>query len=245
MSNPSIDLGRPQFDPDQSCRPAALSDRFNFGCAGCGDCCRGRKDLILSGYDLWRICRRLSLPPAVVVQGYCRQSVGVESLLPVLRIRPLAQQGHNCPFLYQSRCSIHEAAPLACALYPLMQQIDTQTGAITYYAQPTDCGVAATENTVGQFLHAGGVLQRQNIDREWARGCTRLSGRVCALAPTLHPAQLKMVQQKAFQHLYLSLDWQRPYLPQLQAALAQLDHYLDKVAARAGQGSVPTQKESL
>jgi len=28
---------------------------------GCGDCCRQRRDLVLSGFDLYRIARRLRL----------------------------------------------------------------------------------------------------------------------------------------------------------------------------------------
>ena len=30
-------------------------EAFSFACAGCGDCCRGREDIVLSGFDLWRI----------------------------------------------------------------------------------------------------------------------------------------------------------------------------------------------
>lgn len=242
MSKPSIDLGRPQYDPTADCRPVVLDEGFDFSCAGCGDCCRGRKDLILSGYDLWRICRRLSLPPAVVIQGYCRQTIGAESLLPVLRIQPRADAQYNCPFLYQKRCSIHEAAPLACALYPLMQQIDLETGEVSYYAQPTACGLAADEMTVGQYLQSGVVLQRQSIDLAWARGCTALSHRVRALTSAMHPAQRKLIQHKVFRKLYLSLDWQQPYLPQLQQSLQALDAYLDTVEVRTGQGSALAQE---
>ena len=35
----------------------AAGDSFDFACAGCGGCCRGRRDLVLSGYDLYRIAR--------------------------------------------------------------------------------------------------------------------------------------------------------------------------------------------
>ena len=36
-------------------------EAFSFACAGCGDCCRGREDIVLSGFDLWRIAARLNL----------------------------------------------------------------------------------------------------------------------------------------------------------------------------------------
>ena len=59
-------------------------EAFSFACAGCGNCCRGREDIVLSGFDLWRIAARLRLPPRIVAQGYCRESIGQVSRLPVL-----------------------------------------------------------------------------------------------------------------------------------------------------------------
>ena len=61
-------------------------ETFDFACAGCGCCCRGREDIVLSGFDLWRIAARLRLPPQIVARGYCRASIGTVSHLPVLRL---------------------------------------------------------------------------------------------------------------------------------------------------------------
>ena len=51
------------------CPRLAAGEPFDFVCAGCGDCCRNRRDLVLSGYDLYRIARRLGLPVADVEQA--------------------------------------------------------------------------------------------------------------------------------------------------------------------------------
>ena len=32
----------------------ARDEAFSFACAGCGCCCRGREDIVLAGFDLWR-----------------------------------------------------------------------------------------------------------------------------------------------------------------------------------------------
>ena len=48
----------------------AAEDRFAFRCAGCGGCCRGREDIVLSGYDLYRLSRRLGLPPKTDRPGF-------------------------------------------------------------------------------------------------------------------------------------------------------------------------------
>lgn len=76
--------------------------QFRFTCAGCGNCCRGREDIVLSGYDLWRIAARLRLPPQIVARGYCRSSIGRVSHLPVLRLAPVKENRNNCPFLTET-----------------------------------------------------------------------------------------------------------------------------------------------
>ena len=82
---PAVEPGRCGEHWDD-CPRLAAGDRFDFACAGCGNCCRGREDIVLSGYDLWRIAARLRLPPQIVARGYCRSSIGRVSHLPVLRL---------------------------------------------------------------------------------------------------------------------------------------------------------------
>ena len=77
MRDDQIDLcGRVDFLRDEGMPLLDRKARFSFACAGCGDCCRGREDIVLSGYDLWRIAQRLDLPPKIVARGYCRSSIG-------------------------------------------------------------------------------------------------------------------------------------------------------------------------
>ena len=101
----------------------ALDDSFPFVCAGCGDCCRHRNDLVLSGYDLYRIARRLHLSPRIVAHAFCKEYIAPQSCLPALCLTPDPQTGH-CRFFEGNACTIHDARPLACALYPLGQSID-------------------------------------------------------------------------------------------------------------------------
>ena len=71
LKQSQIDLcGRVDFT-----REAPLLGRdeaFSFACAGCGDCCRGREDIVLSGFDLWRIAARLRLPTRTVARRRSR-----------------------------------------------------------------------------------------------------------------------------------------------------------------------------
>ena len=135
---PAVEPGRCGEHWDD-CPRLAAGDRFDFACAGCGDCCRQRRDLVLSGYDLYRIARRLSLPPRIVAAAFCKSYLAPESCLPALRLTPDPKTG-NCRFFEGSACTIHAARPLACALYPLGQSIDTVTAQTEYYVQTPLCG---------------------------------------------------------------------------------------------------------
>ena len=47
----TIDLGGME-GAETGCSEIPRDGDFSFSCAGCGDCCRKRRDLVLSGYDL-------------------------------------------------------------------------------------------------------------------------------------------------------------------------------------------------
>ena len=100
---PAVEPGRCGEHWDD-CPRLAAGDRFDFACAGCGDCCRQRRDLVLSGYDLYRIARRLSLPPRIVAAAFCKSYLAPESCLPALRLTPDPKTG-NCRFFEGSACT--------------------------------------------------------------------------------------------------------------------------------------------
>lgn len=106
MRDEAIDLcGQVDFTRTDAMPLLERDTQFRFACAGCGNCCRGREDIVLSGYDLWRIAARLRLSPQIVARGYCRSSIGRVSNLPVLRLAPVKENRNNCPFLTENHCA--------------------------------------------------------------------------------------------------------------------------------------------
>ena len=63
-----------------ACPRLSAGEPFDFACAGCGDCCRQRRDLVLSGFDLYRIARRLRLSPRIVAAAFCKSSGSISSV---------------------------------------------------------------------------------------------------------------------------------------------------------------------
>ncbi len=97
----TVEPGRSGENWDDLPRIAA-GDSFDFACAGCGGCCRGRRDLVLSGYDLYRIARRLGLSPRIVAGAFCKSYLAPQTLLPALRLTPDPRTG-NCRFFEGQR----------------------------------------------------------------------------------------------------------------------------------------------
>ena len=223
MRDEAIDLcGRVDFARTDATPLLERQQRFRFACAGCGNCCRGREDIVLSGVDLWRIAARLRLPPQIVARGYCRASIGKVSHLPVLRLAPVREQRNNCPFLTGNHCAIHDAEPLVCALYPLAQEISRE-GEVRYFLQPTDCGGQVVEARVQDYLARYDVPAREALDVRWAQTCMMLEDRVEALEGQLQPVLVRRMQAKLWQALYYRYDGARPWLPQLEENLAWLE----------------------
>ena len=51
LKDSQVDLcGRTDFT--RTAPLLARDEAFSFACAGCGCCCRGREDIVLSGFDL-------------------------------------------------------------------------------------------------------------------------------------------------------------------------------------------------
>ena len=176
LKDSQVDLcGRTDFT--RTAPLLARDEAFSFACAGCGGCCRGREDIVLSGFDLWRIAARLRLPPRTVARAFCRGSIGRVSRLPVLRLAPLKEERGNCPFLTENHCAIHDAEPLVCALYPLAQEI-TKDGQVSYFLQPTQCGGQVIAARVGDYLARYVVPAREATDVRWAQVCMELEDTV-------------------------------------------------------------------
>lgn len=229
LKNRDIDLcGRVDFTRETPL--LGRDEGFTFACAGCGDCCRGREDIVLSGFDLWRIAARLRLPPHTVARAFCKASIGQVSHLPVLRLAPVKEEGSNCPFLTENHCAIHDAEPLVCALYPLAQEI-TKEGTVSYFLQPTSCGGQVISAKVGDYLARYDVPAREAVDVRWAQSCMALEARIEPLDAAFEPVFRRRMQQKLWQALYYRYDETAEFLPQLEQNLCWLDGELEKLEA--------------
>ena len=223
----TVEPGRSGENWDDLPRIAA-GDSFDFACAGCGGCCRGRRDLVLSGYDLYRIARRLGLSPRIVAGAFCKSYLAPQTLLPALRLTPDPRTG-NCRFFEGSACAIHAARPLACALYPLGQSIDPVTAQMEYYVQTPLCGARAGEaRTLQDYLQDSAVLDRAGVDARWAIVCTQLSHRLQAAGGTDNP-RFSTAVRRMERALYYDYELGDDFYPQFCQNIEILMPLLDRM----------------
>ena len=194
---------------------------FPFRCSGCGGCCRQRGDIVLSGYDLYRLARQMRLPPKIAARAFCKVYIGQVSRLPVAHLAPAPAEGGNCPFLTGGRCAVHEARPLACALYPLGQEISRE-GQVRYYFQNTGCGEAPDGTVLADYLAAQGVAGREKCDVLWAVRCMALEEEAPGWEAAMGPVVLRRFQAKLAEALYERYDTARPWPEQFLENLAWL-----------------------
>lgn len=221
------------IEPGRACENWELgpalspTDPFPFVCAGCGDCCRQRRDLVLSGYDLYRIARRLRLSPRIVAHAFCKSYLAPQTCLPALRLTPDPKTG-NCRFFEGNACVIHEARPLACALYPLGQTIDPDTAHIEYRAQLPLCGIHAEGRTLQNYLEDAAIPERTGIDARWAVVCTQISRQLLASGGMNHP-HFSVAVRRIERALYLDYDLGDEFYPQFQHNLEILQPLLHRL----------------
>ena len=212
-----------------ACPRLSAGEPFDFACAGCGDCCRQRRDLVLSGFDLYRIARRLRLSPRIVAAAFCKSYIAPESCLPALRLTPDPKTG-NCRFFEGSACTIHAARPLACALYPLGQSIDTVTAQTEYYVQTPLCGARAGEaRTLQDYLQDSAVLDRAGVDARWAIVCKQLSHRLQAAGGADNPrfsAAVRRMERALYYDYELGDDFYPQFCQNVEILMPLLDRML-------------------
>jgi len=101
------DLGYPKAEPN---------DIFQFNCSHCGDCCRNVKQAVpLNGLDLYRLMRYFKRPMEQIIEKYTEVVFIGDSNFPLMMLK--TTHDDTCIF-YKSGCSVQEAKPLPCRLYP-------------------------------------------------------------------------------------------------------------------------------
>lgn len=111
-------------------------DGFCFECGPdlpCfNQCCKNLNQL-LTPYDILQLKHYLGLNSSEFLAQYTITSLGPSSGLPVISLKPCADQDRTCPFVTPAGCRVYPARPVSCRIYPLARAVrrDRATGRIS------------------------------------------------------------------------------------------------------------------
>jgi len=114
--------------------PISIDDTFKFSCSAkvpCfNECCQDLNQF-LTPYDILCLKNHLGMTSGAFLQRYTTQHTGPETGLPVIALKP--GDALKCPFVTKAGCSVYNARPSSCRMYPLARAVSRcrETGKIT------------------------------------------------------------------------------------------------------------------
>lgn len=135
-------------------------------CRGCSACCRGMGDsIVLDPMDLYRLERKLGKTmEEILTAGYISLRVVDGVILPHLK---MTEQSDQCSFLNdEGRCSIHDARPGFCRMFPLGRLYEN--GTFSYFLQVSECPKEnKTKVKVRRWLDTPELGKYEAFTNEW------------------------------------------------------------------------------
>jgi len=215
-------------------RELKMDDSFQFECTGCGRCCYGHDDIILTGADIFRIAKKLKISTLDVINNYTDIQIGHDSKMPV------AMMGQrfdgSCPFLSLGKCMVHDHKPVTCAFFPVGRIIRTDTREIRYFLQEKDprsqCKHGDKTYTLREWLEGFNLLGSDEDTFAWTDGITDLSN---SKAITWYRENYDKLEQRTREiifdisagALYLKYDLDKPYAEQVKSNVQEIIMILD------------------
>ena len=197
-----------------------VDESFHFHCKQCGKCCINREDILLNAKDLYRLAKYLGVTPEQFIKTYCEVYIGESSRIPIVRLKP---QGSikRCPLLKDRKCSVHQAKPVVCAMFPLgrciriekdLQDVtDLTAGKIEYIFTRPNCGDSSETHTVREWLEEFGIPVEDEFFVQWHRTIASLSVSFHKMEEERPKEFMSVIWNVAINALYLHYDMTRGF----------------------------------
>ena len=209
-------------------------DWVPFRCRLCGNCCRNlRGNLMPEQIGAYRLARFLRERGEVeyMEDFYTRYTYPdmLEGFFPVFLINTV-DPDDSCVFLKDGRCSVYEARPRVCRLYPFTA-FPGQRGKAFHFFQCMDNNSAHFSD--GKILVKDWMYQ--NFSREDREFLTAESDTLIELGRLLKAMSTDGRKENLFQILYYryyNYDLDQPFMPQYKENTEELKRILQELLRR-------------
>ena len=151
---------------------------FNFGCgkgSGCFTECCGDVIIFLSPYDVVRMKNKLGIPSYEFLEKYTILPIHKEMRFPIRILKMNDDANKRCPFVTGDGCSIYDARPWPCRMYPVTEEPSPGGGAEKIYAliREERCkghdSAICSAFTLGQWLDNQGLREYEEINAQFQK----------------------------------------------------------------------------
>lgn len=202
-----------------------MDEPFKFRCTMCGQCCIHREDILLNPKDVYNIAKELQLTPQEMCEQYCESYIGSDSRMPVVRIKPRGSV-QRCPFLKKRKCSIHDAKPTVCAMFPIgrcvisdestAKKMNIPSGRVQYIFTNPGCGDGTETHTVREWLETFDIPLEDTYFLQWNQVLITLCTHFRKAEKQCSNRQMKLAWFATYVGLYLAYDMEKEFLPQFE-----------------------------
>ena len=145
------------------------------------------------------------------LERYTTQHTGPETGLPVIALKPDNALKLKCPFVTESGCSVYNARPASCRMYPLARAISRsrETGKVTEHfalIKESHCRgfEQETTQTVRQWIENQKIFEYNEMND--------LLMEIISLKNHTRPGPLNMKSSHSFHIALYDLDRFRPHI---------------------------------
>ena len=197
----------------------------------CGNCCRNLRGNLLmpEQIDAYRLARFLRKRGEEDFYTRYTYPDMLEGFFPIFLINTV-DPDDSCVFLKDGRCSVYEARPRVCRLYPFTA-FPGQRGKAFHFFQCMDSNSAHFSD--GKILVKDWMYQ--NFSREDREFLTAESGTLLELGRLLKAMSTDGRKENLFQILYYryyNYDLDQPFMPQYKENTEELKRILQELLRR-------------
>lgn len=209
-------------------KPVQLEDRVCFHCTRCGNCCRDLEgQLMLEPTDAYELARYLRVQGRVssihdVYERYAHADL-LAGNLPIYLMNTVGYD-HACVFWENGRCSVYEARPQMCRIYPFFTFPEEPGHPLEVF----QCMDSHAAHFTGSKVLVKDWL-RENCSEERRGTMTAEAAVLPALGRLLKGFNFnedKAVLFQALHYRYYNYDLDKPFLPQYISNMAALQQFL-------------------
>ena len=204
----------------QEVKSVRTQDTIPFHCKLCGQCCRNIEgEVMLEALDAYRLGRYLRARTSMVqtiedVYSWFASPAALEDYYPIFVLLTSGKE-QACTLLEHGRCTVYEARPRVCRLYPF--SVDTgRRGKDFAYYQCLDRNQAHFDPVYGGRVSVKDWFH-QNFskeDRSYFLAEAEALPQLGRLLRKMPPRKQKEFLFKVLYHRYFNFDLDQPFLEQ-------------------------------